>query len=67
MVSEANPSLMELLIESVAQADLSFWFVSGKGLGAILLTMIAIVFLTRPRSSIAMIVSVAQAVFSLKK
>jgi len=59
---EAKSSLVEKLIELVAQADLSFGFVSGEGLGAVLLAIVAIVFLTRPKSSFASILSLVQAV-----
>ena len=60
MVSRAEPSLSEMIIELIAQADLSFWFVSGRGLGAICLTVIAIVFLIRSKPSIALMLSAAQ-------
>ncbi|PTV95699.1 hypothetical protein C8J27_10326 [Rhodobacter aestuarii] len=67
MGPDNKSSLTEKLVELVAQADLSFWFVSGKGLGAVLLTLIAIVFLTRPKSSIAAIISAARAHFPRSK
>ena len=60
MVPSKKPSLKMLTFDLIAQAELSFGFVRGKGLGAVLLALLALVFLTLPESSIGTIVVAAR-------
>ena len=60
MIPEKKPSLKVLTFDLISQAELSFGVFRGKGLGAVLLALVALVFLTLPESSIGTLVGAAK-------